>query len=359
MIESTPKGNIFTCSLIALIFLAFAGCSDQGANNAGFKLPPLPVEVADVKTQNMFDKFEAVGTIEAIENVTIVSEIDALVKSIPYEEGGFIASGSLIAQLDDVQLIAEVNRTEAIYEQSKSAYNRIKSIVEQKAGTPQDLDDALANLKVAESNMSLAKARLSKTKIVAPFSGMIGARKVSVGSFVRVGQEIAQLANLNEIRVTFSAPEKFLSELKRNSEVTVSSSVFPGYEIRGRIISIEPILNSETRNVNVVARVQNPGQKFRPGMSADVSVVLNQKTQAVTIPTEAVFANGNQSFVFIVNNDSSVSAAPIVLGLQTPQVVEVTNGLLSGMMVVRAGHQKLFDGAKVLPIRSENIKKEK
>jgi len=132
------------------IILTYFGCSDQEANAGGFKLPPMPVEVADVKTQTVSDKFEVVGTIEAIENVTIVSEIDASVKSLPFEEGSYISKGGLIAQLDDSQLDAEVNRTEALYIQSQAAYKRVKSIVEQNAGTPQDLDDALANLKVAE-----------------------------------------------------------------------------------------------------------------------------------------------------------------------------------------------------------------
>lgn len=341
--------------LSAFLMISNYGCSDQEANAGGFKMPPMPVEVSDVKVENISDKFEVVGTIEAIESVTIVSEIDASVKNLPFEEGSFISRGGLIAQLDDLQLSAEVNRTEALYTQSKTAFNRIKSIVEQNAGTPQDLDDALANLKVAESNLEFAKARLSKTKILAPFSGIIGTRKVSIGTFLRAGQEITQLANLNEIRVSFSAPERFLAQLKRNAEVTISSTVFPGYEIKGRIIAIEPILDPETRNVNVVARVQNPSQKFRPGMSANVSVVLSQRPRALTIPNEAVFANGNQSFVFVVNKDSIVTATPITLGLQTPEMVEVTTGLETGMQVVKAGHQKLFDGAKVLPINSGNI----
>lgn len=338
--------------LIAMV-LSLYSCSDEQAAGAGFKFPPTPVEIARVREQNMADKFEAVGTIEAIEGVTIVSEIDASVKKLPFEEGGNIQKGDLIALLDDSQLSAEVNRAGAQFTQSKATYNRVKTIVDQNAGTQQDLDDALANLKVAEANFELAKARLSKTRIVAPFSGIVGARKVSVGTFLRTGQEITQLANLNEIRVNFSAPERFLGQLKRNAEVSVSSTVFPGYEIKGRIIAIEPMLNSETRNVNVVARVKNQQQKFRPGMSADVSVILNNRPHALIIPNEAVFANGNQSFVYVVKKDSSVAATPVTLGLQLPDVVEVLNGLKEGMQVVKAGHQKLFDGAKVMPVNSQ------
>lgn len=344
--------NLFVVSLI----LIFYGCSDQQVPGGGFKLPPTPVEIADVKAQDVADKFEAVGTIEAIEGVTIVSEIDASVIGLPFEEGSFIKKGDLVAKLDDSQLSAEANRTEALYTQSEAAYKRVKSIVDQNAGTPQDLDDALANLKVAQANYEVSKARLSKTKITAPFDGIIGTRKVSVGAFLRTGQQITELANLNEIRIRFSAPERFLAQLKRNAEVTISSSVFPGHEVNGRIIAIEPILDSETRNINIVARVQNPGQKFRPGMSANVFAVLSKRTNALTIPNEAVFANGNQSFVFVVKKDSSVAAIPITLGLQTSEIVEVVNGLEAGMQVVKAGHQKLFDGAKVLPINSNHVK---
>ena len=339
--------------LLPVLILIHFGCSEKSApGGGGFQMPPTPVEIADVKEQDVADKFDAVGTIEAIEEVTIVSEIDAVVLSLPFNEGSYINKGDLIAQLDDSQLSAEVNRTEALYDQSKASYNRIKTIVDQNAGTPQDLDDAVANLKVAEANYELAKARLAKTRIVAPFGGTIGTRRVSVGTFLRTGQQITELANLNEIRVSFSAPERFLGQLKRNAEVVVSSSVFPGHEIKGRIIAIEPILDEQTRNVNVVARVQNPGQKFRPGMSADVSVVLSERPKALTIPNEAIFAKGNQNLVYVVNEDSTVAAVPVTLGLQTPEVVEIVNGLKNGMKVVRAGHQKLFNGAKVMPISS-------
>ena len=357
--QMTRKVSALIVLLILLIaFISLNSCSDDKASGSGFAFPPTAVEVAQVKVQKMVDKFEAVGTIEAIDEITVVSEIDARVVSLPFDEGTYIKKGDLIAQLDDSQLAAEVARTEALYDQSKASYNRVKSIVEQNVGTPQNLDDALAALKVAEANLELAKTRLSKTKIVAPFDGIVGARKVSVGTFLRTGQEITQLANLDQIRVSFSVPERFLGQLKRNAEVTVYSSVYPGYEVKGKIIAIEPILDSETRNVQVVAKVFNPGRKFHPGMSANVAVVLNERPDALTIPNEAVFANGNQSFVYVINPDSTVAAVPVTLGLQLPDVVEVVQGLEEGKQVVKAGHQKLFPGAKVMPVMMNNENKQ-
>ena len=111
-----------------------------------------------------------------------------------------------------------------------------------------DLDDAAAALKVAEANLALARARYAKTQIVAPFDGIIGARKVSIGTFLRAGQGIADLANIDAIRVNFSAPERFLSRLSQGAEVAVSTTAFPGHELKGKIIVIEPVLDPATRS---------------------------------------------------------------------------------------------------------------
>jgi len=342
--------SILFCSIALLAF----GCSKQDASGGKFSMPPMPVEVAAVKVQKVTDKFEAVGTIEALEAITAVSEIDGAVIGLPFQEGSRIKRGELIAQLDDSQLAADVARAEAIHTQSHASYERIKAVVEQNAGAPQDLDDAAAALKVADANLAFARARLAKTRIVAPFDGIIGSRRVSVGAFLRAGQVITDLANIHEIRVNFSAPERFLSRLARGAEVAVSTTAYPGYELKGKIIVIEPVLDPTTRSARVVARVANPERKFRPGMSADISAVLSERANALIIPNEAVFASGNQSFVFIVKPDSTAARVALTLGTRLADVVEVVRGLEPGMQVVRAGHQKLFDGAKVMPITSQS-----
>ncbi len=316
-------------------------------------MPPTAVEIAEVSVQNVADKFEAVGTIKASESITVVAEIDAAVMGLPFVEGGEIKRGELIAQLDDSQLSAEVARAEALRAQRQASYDRVFAIVELKAGAPQDLDDAAASLKVAEANLALAKARFAKTKVIAPFDGIIGARRVSIGAFLRSGQPITDLANIDAIRVNFSAPERYLSLLKKGAGVTVSTTAYPGYELKGTIIVIEPILDSATRSARIIARVENPGRKFRAGMSANVSVILSERSQALTIPNESVFASGNESFVFVVQPDSVVARVSIKLGTRSADVVEVVQGLEPGMKVVRAGHQKLFEGAKVMPVSSQ------
>lgn len=345
--------SLALAALLASAGIFPAGCSKEQGGGGGFQMPPMPVETAVVVQQSVADRFEGVGSIEAGEAITVVSEIDGTVVRLPFQEGGHLQKGDLIAQLDDVQLKAEVERTEALRDQARSTYERVKSVVEQAAGTAQDLDDAAAALKVAEANLALAQSRLDKTRITAPFSGMAGARRISPGAFVRAGQPITDLANIGEIRVVFSMPERYISKISRGAPVTISTTAYPGYELQGSIDIIEPVLDEGTRSARAIAVARNPEEKFRPGMSANITAVLSQREEALTVPSEAVFVEGSQAFVYVVNEDSTVVRTALSLGTRLTDVVEVVSGLQPGARVVRAGHQKLFPGAKVMPISSQ------
>ncbi len=332
--------------------LVSSGCSGS-SDRAGFAMPPMPVEASAVTRHEIVDRFEVVGTIEALAAVTVVGEIDAIVTALPFAEGSTIRKGDLIARLDDAQLAAEVSRAEALRAQTSASFERVRSIVDQGAGAPQDLDDAAAALKVAEANLDLARARFAKTRIVAPFNGVVGSRRISVGTFLRAGQAITELANVDEMRVTFSAPERFLSRLKQGAGVTVSTPAFPDTDLHGQILVVDPMIDEATRTARVVARVQNPTRRLRPGMSANIAAVLNRRADALTVPNEAVFGNAGQSFVYVIGADSTVHRTAVTLGTRTPGVVEVLHGLAEGARVVRTGHQKLFDGGRVMPVMSD------
>jgi membrane fusion protein (multidrug efflux system) len=342
--------------IVLSLSLLYAGCKNgqAGMGKGGFSMPPMPVETTIAAKRSIADRFETVGTIEASEAVTIVSEISGIVVSIPFDEGGSVHRGDVIALLDDGEFKADLDRVTALRDQSQLNYNRVKAIVDQGAGAQQDLDDAAAALKVAQANADFARARYNKTHITAPFDGIIGARRISPGSYLRAGDAIADLAQLRELRVNFSMPERYLSDIEHGSEVAVSVTAYPGTELKGKIDVIEPQLDAGTRSARIVARVSNPESKFRPGMSANVAAVLSERAAALTISSEAIFLDQNQSFVYLVKADSSVARAAIQLGTRTRDVVEVTSGLHEGDRVVRAGHQKIYDGAKVIPVMSQD-----
>jgi membrane fusion protein (multidrug efflux system) len=343
---------MIACSILAPILCLTAGCGDEGGGGGGFAFPPLPVETELVQVSVVVDRFSALGSLEASESIVVVAEIDATVESLPFREGEPIAAGEIIAQLDDDERAAQVARAEAVLAQQRATYDRIRDIVEDGAGAPQDLDDAAAALKIAEADLNLARARLAKTRIKAPFRGITGRRHVSPGAFLRAGATITDLVRIDELRVNFTVPERLLGRLRRGASVTVATNAFPGHDLTGTIDVIDPLLDSGTRSARVLARVSNRDGLLRPGMSANVSVVLSARENALTVPNEAVVVQSGQTLVYVVQPDSSVAPRPVTLGLRQADRVEIVDGLEPGARVVRAGHQKLFPGARVLPVDS-------
>lgn len=337
----------------ALVITALTACgSKDTAGGGAFQRPPTPVEAAEVKQEQITDRFEAVGSIEAAESIIVVSEIPGVVQRLPFREGGSVKKGALLAQIDDAELSASLARSEAIRDQKQVAFDRIELVVRQGAGTPQDLDDAAAELKIAEADVDLARARRTKTRIVAPFAGRVGTRSVSPGAFLRPGESITRLTSIRSVKVSFTAPERYVPQLARGADVQITTPAFPGVTLVGTIDVVDPVLDNETRSARVIARAENPAERFRPGMSANVSAILSQRDAALTIPSEAVFAEGDQTLVFLIQPDSTVVRTVVSLGLRLASKVEVIEGLQAGQQVVRAGHQKLFPGAKVMPVQS-------
>lgn len=331
--------------------ILLAGCGqDGGQAGGGFQRPPTPVEAAEVVVGPVIDRFTTVGSLEADKSVTVTGEIDGIVESVPFAEGRRLAAGDLIALLDDDQLKAEAQRAAALRDQSQATWERIKTILDQGAGAPQDFDDATAALKVAEANLALAEARLKKTRITAPFAGLAGQRLISEGYFMRAGTPITRLAQIDKLRVTFAIPERIMGSMRLGARVAVTTPAFPEIQLTGVVDVIEPQVDSATRTVGIVALVDNPDEVLRPGMSATIAVVLTERSSALTVPSASVFVEGGQAYVYVVKPDSLVTRTPVTLGTRLADVVEITAGLAEGQRVVRAGHQKLYEGAKVMPV---------
>ena len=344
MKRRTIRGAAWAALLLPLI----PACASK---KGGFQMPPTPVEVASVQTETVRDRFRALGSVEANETVQIVSEVNAVVRALPFTEGQVVRRGQLLARLDDDEIGAEARRADALRDQAKVNHERAQQLFEQKAASPQELDDASASLKVAEANAQLAHARLNKTRITSPLDGMVGRRLVSPGAFLRVGDSITEVASVDRVKIRFAAPERFTAQLRTGSEVEITTTAQPGQVFVGQVSLVNPILDPTTRTVQLVAIAPNPGRRLRPGMSADVSATLAERPGALTIPDEAVFAQGDQSFVYVVAADT-VSLRPIGIASRDSARVEVSHGLAPGDVVVRAGYQKLYPGAHVMAVPS-------
>jgi membrane fusion protein (multidrug efflux system) len=335
----------------AAVLLAAAGCGEKKAP-AAFTPPPVPVEVAPATRGDVRETLHALGTVDAEEQVKVTVEIDGIASALPFEEGRLVRKGQVLAVLNDTELRAEVRRAAALRDQALLTSARFEQLSKEQVASPQDRDNSRAALQVAEANLGLAQARLSKTRVLAPFSGVVGSRLVSPGAYLRAGDAITEIARIDTVKVVFAVPERYLADLRRGAGVTVTTVVFPGKQFTGAVNVLDPILDAATRSARLSARIPNAQGELRPGMSADVTAVIAERTQAVTVPDEAVFAEGDRNFVFVVQPDSTVVRRPVSLGARQPGRVEVREGLQGGERVVRAGHQKLYEGAKVSPVEA-------
>ena len=337
-----------------VLLAALVGCSKGGGAGpgGGFSMPPMPVETAEVLQAPVTDRFESVGTIEAGEAIDVVSEIDGVVVDMPFREGAQVLQGALIAQLDDALLRAEMERAEALRDQRRTTYERTKEVVDQAAGSAQDLDDAASALKVAEANLSYEKTRLQKTRIPGAVERDRERASCESGSFRtrRPADHAAGGDPHHQGDVQRAGALSLESEPRRRGHGVhdrVSRLRTPGRHRRRRAGAG----CQSPQRPHPGAGAQSEG-KFRPGMSANVSATLAERGSALVVPNEAVFVEGNQSFVFMVKPDSTVARQALVLGSRQADVVEVLEGLAPGSRVVTAGHQKLFDGMKVMPVPS-------
>jgi membrane fusion protein (multidrug efflux system) len=338
-------------TLLACLALLAAGCAKKGGRaGGGFQMPPMPVEVAEVSAQNVSDAFRALGSLEALQEAEVVAEVAGRVMSLPFPEGRGVDSGAVLARLDDRELRAQRDRAAAALTLARSEAKRVEDLFAREVVSPRERDEARAALEAAEAEAQLQQTRFEKAVVIAPFAGVTGRRLVSTGATLRVNDPIVRLARLDRLRATFPVPERYASALRPGAEANVAVTAWPGQGFPARVTVVEPSIDPESRTFTAVAEVRNLGYRLRPGMSADVMVRFSERAGALTVPDEAVIAEGDQAFVYKVGPDSVVARVPVTLGARQAARVEVASGLAAGDRVVRAGHQKIFPGAKVMPV---------
>jgi membrane fusion protein (multidrug efflux system) len=348
--SSNARFRLAAALTLALAGLGAGSCAPGGAGGKGFQMPPTPVELAPVQLEDMRDDFHALGSIEALDNAQIVSEISGTVKSLPFTEGQEVKAGAMLALLDDREMRAAADHAEAQRQQAGSNFDRTQKLADQKMVSQSELDDSKSALQIAEADLEVARVHLEKTHIRAPFDGAVGRRLTSVGAWLRPGDPVTNLARLSTLRVAFSAPERMLGDLRPGREVRVRTPAWPDREFMGRLTVVDPIVDPDTRTVHLLAELPNPGWVLKPGLSADVSVTLAERKRALIIPDEAVFAEGNANYVYVVQPDTTVMRAAVQLGSRDSSRVEILSGLSPGQMVVRTGHQKLYPGAHIMTL---------
>jgi membrane fusion protein (multidrug efflux system) len=309
----------------------------------------MPVEVAPVAVGPITETVNAVGTLEANESVMIRPEILGRVTRVNFQEGQKVEQGRVLLELDSAELEAQLGQAAASLEIAQLDHDRMKRLIANDNVSRRELDQAASNLKSAEATYKLFQERLSKTKIRSPFAGYLGTRRVSPGDYVQPGRDIVNLEDIHTLKINFMVPETFFSQLAMGQKVEVRVDAFRGQTFEGTVYSIDPRVDEVSRTVRVRARIPNNEGKLRPGMFANVALVLGHTERALLIPEEAIVPQQDKTFVFRVD-EKTARFTEVKLGGREQGKVQIVNGLEATDTVVTGGVQKIRDGMPIMPI---------
>lgn len=319
----------------------------QGAQApaAAKKGGPVKVKTIIVIPQASERTIETTGNILANEEVVLYPETQGRVVKINFTEGAQINKGDLLIKINDSDLQAQLRKATATKKLKEDTEKRNKALLEKGAISNEVYDIAATELSSINADIDLLKEQIRKTEIRAPFSGVIGLRSISEGSFVTPTTRIAALQNINQIKVEFAVPEKYASVLKNGNTVLFKVDG-NNTQHQAKIYGIEPKVDEVTRNVIMRAICANPGQQILPGAFAKVSVISSTNANAFMIPTQAVVPILKGQKIFLAQGDSVIERN-IKTGIRKDNVIEVTDGLKAGEEVVVEGVMYLRQGAKI------------
>lgn len=312
----------------------------------------VPVLAEPVSVERIAEEVTAIGTLRANESVALRPEVAGRVAEIAFAEGSVVTAGTVLVRLDDQIPRAELAQAEAELALAQATARRAQELYARGAGSAAARDQAVATLRTATAAVELARARLAKYSLAAPFDGMVGLRRISPGAFVDVGAEIVTLVSIDPIKLDFRVPEVFLARVREGQKIAVSVDAFPGRSFPGQVVAIEPAIDPAGRSIAIRASLPNGDGILRPGLFARVTLTLREEPEAIMVPEAAIVPFGGQLLVMKVV-DGKAQSQPVTLGLRRQGKVQVTQGLAPGDVVVTAGQMKLQPGASVAVLPPE------
>jgi len=318
-----------------------------------FVPPPETVTSAVVKSDSWTSSLTAVGTLSAVQGVTVSADLAGKVVKIAFEAGAPVNKGDLLLRLDTSSEEAQLPGAEAQVKQARSELDRAAKMVAEKIISQADYDKAVSAHEQALAQANNIRATISKKTIRAPFSGRLGLRQVNLGQMLKEGDPIVTLQTLSPIFVDFSLPQQQLAQLRSGQPLRLTCDALPGQTVEGKITAINPLVDSETRTIKIQATVSNKSEKLRPGMFVNVAVGLPLQQKALIIPATAVLYASYSDSVFVIDTDKDGKTLKlrqqfVRLGEKRGDFVAVTSGLKEGETVVSTGVFKLRNGQTAL-----------
>jgi multidrug efflux system membrane fusion protein len=367
IIEKAPKRPvrmvrwfIIVGLLLALLVGAFVGFNAFRSKMiaqffATNKPPPASVTVANAKSEVVPNLLRAVGELVAVHQVNVTSDVSGRITDIMFTAGSTVTAGAPLVQLFDAPEQGDLASFKAQATVAQLSLDRAKQLASRQFGPQATVDTAQAAFDQANAGIAKTQAIISQKLVRAPFDGELGVRRVEVGQFLTAGTQIVTLTDLSAVYANFTTTEKESATLKVGQTVRVVVDAYPSRIFEGKITTIEPQINSDTRNIRVQATIENPDHVLKPGMFATTTVVLPDKPAVVTVPETAVDYTLYGDSVYLITEKKEADGKTSLTAVRTfvrtgdraDGRVVIANGLKPGDRVVAVGQLKLQSGAAV------------
>ncbi|HVP39650.1 MAG TPA: efflux RND transporter periplasmic adaptor subunit [Candidatus Saccharimonadales bacterium] len=337
-------------------FIKFKQIQTAIAAGRSYQAPPEAVTTVVAQVEPWESTLEAVGSLAPVQGVVLSADQPGIVDSIAFQSDARVEAGATLVLLDTRQERAQLAGAEAQLDLARINLDRSRKLLDQQMVAQADFDLAAAQAKQAEANVREIEATIARKTIRAPFAGVVGIRQVNLGQYLRSGDPVAPIQSLDPIYADFAVPQQQLASLRLGNRVQVTAGDETHAAVAGTITAINPVVDGDTRNVQVQATLPNPGGELRPGMYVDVTVALGAHSSAITLPLSAVNYAPYGNSVFVLDNMKApdghsyrgVREQFVTLGPKRGDQVAVLQGLKPGQEVVSSGVFKLRTGAAVL-----------
>lgn len=321
------------------------------------KQPPVTVSTVKAEYQTWLPQLQATGSTRAVQGVDVTTEIAGMVASLNFKSGEEVKKGQILVRLNADADIAQLHALQAQAELARTNLERDRRQFEIKAISRATLDSAVSDLKNKQALVNQQAAVVAKKTIRAPFTGRLGISTVNPGQYLNPGNMIVTLQDIQSILVDFLVPQGEIARLTVGQPVKITTDAYPGREFEGKITVINPVVDPQTRNIQVEAALGNPEGLLLPGMFVAVDIRVDQPQQYLTLPQTSVAYNPYGDTIYIIESKGKGPEGQprlvarqtfVTLGETRGDQVAVLKGLEEGEQVVSAGQQKLKNGSPVV-----------
>ncbi|MCY3841026.1 MAG: efflux RND transporter periplasmic adaptor subunit [Gammaproteobacteria bacterium] len=323
------------------------GKNGRGRDGTGAdEAPPVPVNVAQVQRGTIEAYYESSTNLTAAEEAVVVARTQGVVEALFAEEGDVVQSGQALAQLETERLNLELARSRAQLDRLKTAYERAQRMFEAKMISPNEHDDAKFAFEAEETNLRLREYELKEATIRATIDGVITRRHIKVGHTLNQNAPAFEMKRLDVIEAELNVPEREIQNIRPDQYARIHIDALPDEQFDGAVARVAPEVDAGSGTFRVTVRLANDESRLRPGMFARVDVRIDQRTDAVLVPLEAIATRRDDNSLFVVEG-GAVERRDVTMGYVSDGTVEVLNGVAEGEWVVTTGHGGLRNGARV------------